>query len=143
MSNSGGGSGMKNFFSTSANDGPNQTSQSSSAASFRPYGNLLSTNSHFINSNLSPSPSGFLQQATTASKLTGAMSPTALNMGLANELDLTGGNPSLSTATRLGLSSHASTGGFSTNSAKNPLLSSSASSMQHQQIDHSKENLEM
>lgn len=132
--------GSKNMFS----DGPTMPTMStttSSASSFRPYGNMLSTNNQYINNIMSPTPSGFMPQ----NKLTtgGATSPTAaLNIGLASELDLTGGNPVTAAAARLGVSSQG-TNGYS---SKNPLVSSSASSIQQQQqqhIDHSKENLEM
>lgn len=147
---------VKNMYN---NDGSIQmtttssTSSTTAAASFRPYGNLLSTNNHFINSNLSPSPSGFLQHATSTQGggnklMPGSISPNGINIALVNELDLTGHGGRLGGGAGTGpgglsTSGGHNNGGFSS-AGKNVLLSSSASSIQHQhQIDHSKENLEM
>ena len=101
----------------------------SPAHTFRPYGNLLSTNSQFINTNLSPSTNGYpMAKSTSGSALVGFPS---------TELDITG-------AGRFGA---ATTGVMSTGVVgsvpKNPLLSSSSSSMSHHHGDHSKENLEL
>lgn len=127
----------KNLYGTGTGQVTNASGTSSGAASFRPYGNLLSTNNHFINSNLSPTPNGaFLHSNGAYAKATGSTSPSALT---ALDLDLSA-NPRLPGAPL-------QTAAFPT-VVKNPLLSSSNSSLQHQQqqqqqIDQSKENLEM
>lgn len=126
--------------SSEANKSYDPTSNSP-AHSFRPYGNLLSTNNQFINANLSPAtnlPSGYpMAKSTSGSALVGT------NIFPSTELDITGAQNAMN-AGRFGASGVMSTaGGVVGNVQKNPLLSSSSSSMSHHHGDHSKENLEL
>lgn len=105
------------------------TNDGNNGGSFRPYGNLLSANNHFINSNLSSSSAGFLNpldqmKITNPQTISNQFHSTKSHV---NDIDH-----------RLGMQNN-----FGTNEmmGKNALLSSSTSSVQH--ADHSKENLEM
>lgn len=120
--------------SSEANKSYDPTSNSP-AHTFRPYGNLLSTNSQFINANLSPATNGYpMAKSTSGSALVGA------NIFSSADLDINGA-PNAMNAARFGAAGVMSTGVG--NAPKNPLLSSSSSSMSHHHGDHSKENLEL
>lgn len=126
-----------NNMGTGSNAPKMVTYEMNNSGSFRPYGTLLTTNNHFINSNISSSsafsnsmdPSGVGDNGgliKTNSTVSQALANGTLgNQYKSNELDL----------------NHRLNGNYAANNIKNALMSASSASVQ--QTDHLKENLEM